>query len=525
MPFNYDVLNMNLEVILPELIVTGFAILVIFMDLFMRGKDSKNNALAMTTIAGYVVAIVVSILYYYQIIVTSSFNTEAFGRMVVMDNLGFFFRVLSLGTAIITVLFSTRFIRDRGMAVGEYYTVLSLATVGMMVTAISVDLIALFVGIELMSISVYILTGFARNDRLSNEAALKYFLLGIFSTAILVYGMAWLYGATGHTNLREIGKIVASVETTTGVAANGWLILAMFLLIAGLGFKIAAVPFHMWTPDAYQGAPTPITAFMSVGPKAAGFAATIRIMVEALGPAWQTWVPVIVVLSILTMTLGNIVAVTQQSIKRMLAYSSIAHTGYMMVGLAAFQYANSPGANAGTGTLGIDNSTQAISSILFYLFSYMFMNMGAFGIIVWLHRNGLTDSLESFRGLSTWAPGQAALMMFFLLSLTGIPPTIGFLGKYYVFVAALNSGLGWLAVIGVLNSAIAAFYYLRIIWYMYFEEPRAVREQRSSPALQGTLVVAALAVIVFFIVSWPIIEATRNSMPAIVSMLTGAGGR
>jgi NADH-quinone oxidoreductase subunit N len=264
----------------------------------------------------------------------------------------------------------------------------------------------------------------------------------------------------------------------------------------------------MWTPDAYQGAPTPITAFMSVGPKAVGFVATIRIMTEALGPAWNTWVPVIAITSVLTMTVGNIIGVVQRSVKRMLAYSSIAHTGYMLIGLAAFRP---------------DNQEQAISSILFYLFSYMFMNMGAFGIVVWMQRNGLTDSLESFRGLSSWAPGQAGLMLFFLVSLMGIPPTIGFLGKYYVFIAALDSGLAWLAVAGALNSAIAAFYYLRIVWYMYFEEPRAAREARPSPALFWTLVASAVAVIAFFVFSWPIVELADDALPMLFGSI--AGGR
>ncbi len=271
---------------------------------------------------------------------------------------------------------------------------------------------------------------------------------------------------------------------------------------------IAAVPFHMWTPDAYQGAPTPITAFMSVGPKAAGFAATVRIMTEALGPAAQTWVPIIIIICIITMTVGNVIAVMQRSVKRMLAYSSIAHTGYILIGLASYTDAN---------------REQSISSILFYLFSYLFMNMGAFGIIIWLQHNGGTDSLDSFRGLSSWAAGPAALMMLFMLSLTGIPPTLGFLGKYYVFISAINSGLWWLAVIGALNSAIAAFYYLRVIWYMYFEEPRTERVQRSSPTLVWTLVGAALAVLIFFALSWPIIDAARTSLPALAASVVGGG--
>ncbi len=509
MTVDYNALNPDLLTILPEIIVALTSIVIIFVDLFTRGtRSAKGNLLAGVSIVGYVVAFAVCILMFNGFFGYDLIGREGFGRMMVVDNLGLFFRMLSLGTAIVAVLLSTQFIKDRGMALGEYYAILALCTCGMMVTAAATDLTAIFVGIELMSIAVYILTGFNRTDKLSNEAAVKYFLLGIFSTAILVYGMAWLYGMTGNTNLREIGRVVQEVEASSGIINNGGLLLAMFLLIAGLGFKIAAVPFHMWTPDAYQGAPTPITAFMSVGPKAAGFAATIRIMTEALGSGWQTWVPIIAVLSVLTMSLGNIVAVSQRSVKRMLAYSSIAHTGYMMIGLAAF----TP-----------QNQQQALSSILFYLFSYLFMNMGAFGVVVWLQRNGATDGLESFRGLSTWAPAQAALMMFFLLSLTGIPPTIGFLGKYYVFVAAVDSNLTWLAVIGALNSAIGAFYYLRIIWFMYFEEPRAVRVPRSSPAIMYTLGAAAVAVILFFIFSGPVLDAARNSLPTLAAALASGG--
>lgn len=511
MTIDYNGINLNVEAILPELIVVVFAIAVIFVDLFTRGRSNKNQILAGVSIAGYILAFAVCLLYFGNNIGSPIFGTQTFNNMVVTDNLGLFFRMLSLGAALVAVLLSTQFIKDRGLAIGEYYAMIGLATSGMMFTSIATDLTSLFVGIELMSIAVYILTGFARTDKLSNEAALKYFLLGIFSTAILVYGMAWLYGMTGYTNLRMIGQKVAEIIAATGsFTTNGGLVLAMLLLIAGLGFKIAAVPFHMWTPDAYQGAPTPITAFMSVGPKAAGFAATIRIMTEALGPAYQQWVPIIAILSVLTMTLGNVVAVTQRSVKRMLAYSSIAHTGYMLIGLAAYL------PNAA-------NEQQAISSILFYLFSYLFMNMGAFGVVIWLQRNGGTDSLDSFRGFSTWAPGPAVLMMLFMLSLTGIPPTIGFLGKYYVFVAGLNSGLTWLVVIGALNSAIAAFYYLRVIWYMYFEPARVPREQKASPTLLWTLVGAAIAVIVFFIISAPIIDAARNSLPTVVNTLVSGG--
>jgi NADH-quinone oxidoreductase subunit N len=262
---DYNALNTDLVVILPEIIVTIFATIIIFVDLFMRRRADRSQVLAGVSIVGYVLALIACFALFDNNIGTRSFNTTAFGGMVVLDNLGLFFKMLSLGTAIIAVFFSTLFIKERGMALGEYYAIVALATLGMMVTAGSVDLTSLFVGIELMSIAIYILTGFNRADKLSNEGALKYFLLGVFSTAILVYGMAWLNGKTGYTNLRSIGQVVAAVQADRGFASNGGLMLAMLLLVAGLGFKIAAVPFHMWTPDAYQGAPTPIPAFMSVG--------------------------------------------------------------------------------------------------------------------------------------------------------------------------------------------------------------------------------------------------------------------
>jgi NADH-quinone oxidoreductase subunit N len=510
MPFDYNLLNNDLVAILPEIIVTITAIVVVMVDLVVRGQSrDKSTLLGGISIVGYVLAFIMCLLLFDNNAGFNNLNTMAFGNMVITDNMGLFFRMLVLGTAIVGTLLSTQFIRDRQMALGEYYAVMALCTVGMMVTAMAVDLTTIFVGIELSSIAVYILTGFNRADKLSNEAAVKYFLLGIFSTAILVYGMAWLYGSTGNTNLRAIGQVLRNIQAQSGIETNGMVLLAIFLLIAGLGFKIAAVPFHMWTPDAYQGAPTPVTAFMSVGPKAAGFAATLRIMVEALGPAWQTWVPIIAILSVLTMTLGNVVAVAQRSVKRMLAYSSIAHTGYMLIGLASF-------------VPQIGKQEGALSSTMFYLFSYLFMNMGAFGVVIWLQRQGLTDSMDNFRGLSSWAPGQAALMLLFLLSLTGIPPTIGFLGKYYVFVAAVNSGLVWLAVIGALNSAVAAFYYLRIIWFMYFDEARATRPMRRSPAIVYTLVGAAIALFLFFALAEPLLNAARSSIPFVTAMLTSA---
>ena len=508
-------LDFNMEALLPEIIITVLAILLLLLDLFMRGRQKR--ILTWVSLAGYTVALGVCLVYFFALNTGQrvyAFGTPAadasfLGSMLVQDHLAYFFRILAILTAMLGTLFAADYIEERGMPLGEFYSVLALLTLGAMLVGASVDLIMIFLGIELMSISTYILAGFARNDKLSNEGALKYFLLGTFATAILVYGMAWLYGMTGSTNLVQIATRVQALGTE-GPLGSG-MTLAIVLLVVGLGFKIAAVPFHMWTPDAYQGAPTPVTAIMSVGPKAAGFAAIIRILIEGLGAAYQQWVPLIIVLAILTMTVGNVIGLMQNSVKRMLAYSSIAHTGYLLVGVAAFQPA-----------LARDPATNdAVASILFYLFSYIIMNIGAFGLIIWLQHNRGTEFLDDFRGLSSWAPGPAFMMMVLLLSLTGIPPTIGFFGKYYVFVAALRADLGWLAVIGVLNSAVAAFYYLRVIWYMYFEPPRAERTPMPAGLLVGSLALTAVLVFVFFVAAGPVLDMARQALPLVPTLAVG----
>jgi NADH-quinone oxidoreductase subunit N len=506
-------LDVSLGTLLPEVIVTVLALVLLIADLFLRG--TQKRMLTWVSVAGYALALLACLYYLYTIsgpsyaFGTPQPNAPYIGAMVVQDGMGLFFRMLAVLTGLLGTLFSANYIEERGMPLGEFYSVLALATLGGMLVGASADLVMIFLGIELLSISTYIMTGFARNNRLSNEAALKYFLLGVMATAILVYGMAWLYGMTGTTNLVQIAARVS--QLVAAPTTNSGLLLATILLIAGLGFKIAAVPFHLWTPDAYQGAPTPVTAIMSVGPKAAGFAAILRILVEALGPAWQQWEPIIIILAILTMTLGNVVGLRQTSVKRMLAYSSIAHTGYVLVGVAAFRPA--------TAVAGQPND--AVASVLFYLFSYVIMNIGAFGVVVWLQHNKGAEFLDDFRGLSTWAPVPAALMLVLLLSLTGIPPTIGFLGKYYVFVAALRADLGWLAVIGMLNSAIAAFYYLRVIWYMYFEEPKAARAGVPSGLLVGSLALSAALVVIFFLAAGPVLDLARQALPLVMGTVAG----
>jgi NADH-quinone oxidoreductase subunit N len=469
----------DLWTIFPELLLIAVAIVVIAVDI-VWDKKARLAVLAITLV-GYVAALI-------SVFALSTFRGFGFSNMVVRDPFTLFFEVVIIGAAILTALLSSGYIEQKRMAIGEYYALHIFATVGCMLVAASSDLISIFVGIELLSISVYILTGFIRRDARSNEGALKYFLLGIFATAILVYGMSWLYGLTGTTNLAGIATYISGLNRFSPV-----LLLAMLLVVAGLGFKIAAVPFHMWTPEAYEGAPTPISAFMSIAPKAAAFAALVRVLVQGLLPMQIEWAYLIAALAVVTMTLGNVVAISQKNVKRMLAYSSIAHTGYILVGLAAYT----------------NGSTFPIQSILFYFFVYMFMNTAAFGVIVWLERHNGGETLDSFAGLAGMAAVPALIMAIAMFSLTGIPPTAGFWGKYYIFLAAVQSGWTWLAVILVINSAISAFFYLRVVVQMYVREPLVQVASPKTTLITAALIISGLAVLVIFIYPAPALQLAQ----------------
>jgi NADH-quinone oxidoreductase subunit N len=377
-------------------------------------------------------------------------NTQAcvLMRMLIIDNFSIFFQWLFLIITGVSAVLSMRFNERESINRGEYYALLLFACSGMSLMAASGDLILTFLGIEILSIATYILAGFKRNDIRSNESSLKYFLLGSFATAILLYGIALIYGGIGSTSyqsIREIALLQGKVQTTT--------LIGMALLLVGFGFKVALVPFHSWVPDVYEGAPTPITAFMAVGPKAAGFAALIRILIQAFPLLDHHWIPILWLLAILTMTLGNIVAVLQTNIKRMLAYSAIAHAGYILIGI-------------------VTNSTAGISAVLFYLVVYTVMNLVAFSVILSFSQTG--DShvlLDDYAGLGRRAPFAAAALSLALISLAGIPLTGGFMGKLYIFSAAIQEGYIMLAVIAVLNSVVSVFYYFRLMVYMYMREP------------------------------------------------------
>lgn len=372
-----------------------------------------------------------------------------FGGMFVHDGFTVFFTLLLCAAGAVAVLLSWDYVRRTRIHHGEYYALLLCATLGMVVMAAANDLITMFLGLELMSLSLYVLVGFRRGSLESNEAALKYFLLGAFASGFLLYGIALIYGATGTTNLAEM----AAFLTGSPLRDNPLLLVGGVLLLAGLLFKVAAVPFHMWTPDAYEGAPTPVTAFMSVGAKAAAFAALLRFVLRALGDVPVAWEPLLATVAVLTMTVGNVTALLQVNLKRMLAYSSIAHAGYLLVAVVA-------GGPAGA------------SAALFYLAVYAVMNLGAFGVLTLLGRGTQEPVLMAdIAGLGFRRPWLGLALTVFMLSLGGIPPTAGFMGKFYVFGTALQAGLVPLVVIGVLNSVVSIFYYLRVTVALYMEEP------------------------------------------------------
>jgi NADH-quinone oxidoreductase subunit N len=413
-------------------------------------------------------------------------NTLAFGGSLVADDYAAFFNTLIVIAAAITIAMSLSYVADQGIAGAEYYALILFAALGMMLMASAGDLIIIFLGLETMSIAVYALAGFVRREARSSEAAMKYFLLGAFSTGFLLYGIALIYGATGTIRL-----VAIRAALTGGMTTNPYMMIGLGMLLIGFAFKVAAVPFHMWTPDAYEGAPTPITGLMAVGVKLAAFAGFLRIFMVHFGPIDSHWTAVLGGIAVLTMTGGNLIALVQTDIKRMLAYSAIAHAGYVIVGMAA-----SPDHAAG-------------GAILYYLLAYAFTNLGAFAVVVALERREAPhDLITDFRGLARSHPGLAAAMTIFMLSLTGVPPLAGFVGKFYIFAAALNAGLVWLVVIAALNSAISAYYYVRVIVAMYMQEGGVTVERTSErPGLLVSVLVAVVAVIVVGVFPQPYMSA------------------
>jgi NADH-quinone oxidoreductase subunit N len=464
---------------LPLLTVVIGGLVLLLLEAFARsgGRRWLMHASLLTTVA----ALFVTWLVWRRVAAFGA--VSLYGGMLYADKFSLFMCMVFLAATLLATLFSADFFREHAVLYGELYALLQLATAGMIILAMAGDLVTVFLGIETMSLGAYVMTGAFRKQKRPAEAAMKYFLTGAFASAILVYGIALVYGATGSTNLIEIQRAVAAQNQPI-------FLIGEMMLIVAIGFKISAVPFHMWAPDAYEGAPTPVTGWMATGIKAAGIAGLVRVFLTGFGgdvlPYGQLgWTGILACISVLTMTVGNVAALRQENIKRLLAYSSIAHAGYLLIGVVA------------AGVAG-DAATVPLASLLFYLLAYTFTTFGAFGVVAWVGRKGDERVLiDDWAGLAARHPAAALAMTLFLLSLGGIPPTAGFFGKFYVFRAAMepDGQLLWLVIVAVLNSVVSVYYYLRIVMTMYFREPTREGGAIQSRAMTAALVICAVAVV------------------------------
>ncbi len=495
----------DLRLIAPELILTACACVALVMEVILPYRKSKLTAYF--SLVGVALAFV---SLYLQI----GNQGDGFYGMVRVDGFALLFKAIFLIAAALAIGISTRFLDIEGEQHGEYYALILFATVGMMFIACGYDLISLYISLELMALTFYVLVAFTKREKKSNEAAMKYFLLGAFSSGVLLYGMSLLYGITGSTNIGEIGgslaKLMPELETAMATpdqplaGLRPMLLLAMIALGAGLFFKVAAVPFHMWAPDVYEGAPTSVTAFLSTGSKAASFALYARIFSEALEPMRADWAPLLGLVAAITIMVGNWAAVTQENSKRLLAYSSISNAGYLLLALVAHnEYGN--------------------IGLIVYLFVYTLMNMGAFGVIISLRRRGIIgDNVDDLTGLGQKAPFMAAMMAIFMLSLGGLPMTGGFIGKYFLFGGLLQRGATdqknwyyWLAGWAIINTVVSFYYYVRFIKVMYLGDRIADNKPLAlSPALQVALVISVVGIIVIGVYPQPFIALAQTLIPS-----------
>ncbi len=481
----------DLLAILPELLVMagGCAVLV----LAPLTSHDRKDWLAYFSLAVLGAAFVVG---YWFLGPLTGLPRPVFSGLYVVDAYGTFWKLLLIVASGLVILLAKAHLKLEEIDLPEFYAFILLSLSGMMVMVSGTDLLVIYLGLELMSLSLYVMAGFKRYALRSLEAAAKYFILGSFSSGILLYGISLLFGRTGHTTLAGIRDGIAGLPANDPI-----LLLAMGLLVVGFGFKVSAVPFHMWTPDVYEGAPTSVTAYISVASKAASFAAFLRVFLEALGGMKDSWQMLLVAVSVATMILGNVVAIVQTNIKRMLAYSSIAHAGYALIGLVVAD-------------------AFGVASVMLYLALYAFMNLGAFAVVTMLRRGGVEgDAIDDFTGLARRNKWAAFAMLLFMFSLAGIPPTAGFIAKFYVFMAAVGANMTWLAVLAVVFAAVSAYFYLRVVMVMYMREPGKTTGMPgydvrvvASPATIAVLLVAALGVIVLGLFPDPLIQAAQSAI-------------
>ncbi len=471
----------SLIYILPEIIILTFALLAIIVEPFTKLK----RLIGVLSLLVLTLALIVLVLSACR----GAIGGSLFYGMLTLDPFSIFFRIISIITSGVVILLSIGYTPLHGDSEGEYYSILLFITIGMMLLVSSSNLLMIFLAIEYVSIASYILAGFMKKDPKSSEAALKYFLLGGLSSGVMLYGMSLLYGWTRSLDISEIYMALDSGSIPIPV-----IIISIAFLLAGFGFKLALVPFHMWTPDVYEGAPTPVAAFLSVGPKAAGFAVLVRVLLVGMGGDMQShWVPILAGLSILTMIVGNIVAIAQQNIKRLIAYSSIAHSGYILLGL-------------------VISNRMGLEAILLYLLIYLFMNLGAFGVVIIVSNSIRSDEIKDYAGLSQRSPLLALSLAIFLVSLAGIPPTAGFLGKFYIFAACIEAGYAWLAVIAIINSIVAAYYYFKVVRMMYLVEPEEIGVIRGDVGSCMALFFTLALTIIIGIFPGPFVSLVERSI-------------
>lgn len=469
----------------PELFLTAAGLLLLVIAVFV-GKAKEE-------LLGFLSVIFLGITAALLAFVATSTARAAgpiLGGMFVVDNFALFFKFLVLLSLVLTVLASVRFVGDAPYPGGEYYALLFFAGVGMFFMVSGSNLVSIYVALELMALSSYVLAGYFKGEIKSTEAALKYFILGAFSSAVLLYGLSLVYGIGGKMGLTDLARLYSSTERTNGI------VLGILLILFGLLFKIAAVPFHLWTPDVYEGAPTPVTAFFSVGPKVAAYAILARIFYVAFPRFQADWGLIVAVVAAATMIWGNLAALMQTNVKRMFAYSSIAHAGYALLGVLGFQ------------------TKFGMWGVLVYLLAYMLMNFGAFAVVIFLETKGYAaETVADFNGLAKRNMPAALVMLIFLLSLAGIPPTAGFIGKYYLFTAAMDAGYAWLAVIAVLASAVSLFYYFRIAAAMFFTD--GVESQLpASYALTAAVVICAAGTLVIGVAPESVLNVLHRCLPS-----------